>query len=176
MIFLGIIFVLGLISTGLWLTRNKPASHHDRESRIGGAIRTFVFTMIMTVFLIINQCVNWQHHIDDIESLEVIHEETDIYKKRSDNIKAQVAEVLVDKYTEHESGIFDKISGDGIGIYLVKYPELHSHETFSKYADILIDLEDKIYAMELKEVSLRKDISIRERSILILPWFLPDTE
>lgn len=133
----------------------------------------FIFFTV-TIFISIVATTNlYLSQIEDIESLNVIDEEIGIYEQRSDNIKFQIREVLVDKYPEHEKDIMNSLSGNDASIYFVKYPELHTHETFKQYTEILVSLDTKIYDQKLKKVDLKKNISERRRNPWIIGQILP---
>ena len=147
-----------------------------REVRDGGDVMVgfgTVLAVLMAVVMVIVFSASYSRHLDDMESLNIIQDEIELYEQRSDNIKEQVARVLVDRYAEHEQDIFDKLSGDGISVYLVKYPELHAHETFKSYSEMLIGLKDDIYRFRHRELELRKSMRVRERAVHTLRFLLP---
>lgn len=139
------------------------------EMRVPG----FMFFVVTFLGFIIGNTALYQSQIGDIESLNVIDEEIGIYQERSDEIKSQIKEVLIDKYPEHEKDIMKSLSGNEASIYLVKYPELHAHETFKQYTEILVSLDKKIYDQKLKKVDLKKNISERRRNPWIIGQILP---
>lgn len=159
-----------MIPLGIFLGKKD----YDTETSEGFQIAGIVFSLIIFAVGTITIWNSYTNHLEDIEALKIIHDEISIYEERSNSIKTQVASILIEKYSEHEKGIFDKLSGDGIGIYLVKYPELHSHETFKSYCDIMIELEDKIYNKRIDELNLQKSIKIRERGIHTMRILLPN--
>jgi hypothetical protein len=174
MIYLFIIF-LTLICSGIGFALqykyNKVGNSSDNPS--GFAFAGLFVSFCVFIMLVVGFSVDHSDHLEDLESLNVIQEEITIYQTRADEIKAQVAEILVEKYQLHEKEIFKAIAKNNAAVYLVKYPELNTHKTFSQYANILIELDNQIYATQLTEVKLKKSIAVRKRKITTIPALLP---
>ena len=172
MIFL-ILFIIAIIVSliGTKLQRSKKAT---KKFGTGLIITGVVFSILFFIIGIIVFFKTYHNQIEDIESLNIIKDEISIYEKRSNEIKEQVADILIEKYQIHETDIINTMSDNSAAVYLVKYPELHAHETFKKYADILIELDDHIYNKEIEEIKLNREINIRKRAIYTIGSLLPN--
>ncbi|MEX0598580.1 MAG: hypothetical protein WD512_19010 [Candidatus Paceibacterota bacterium] len=132
-----------------------------------------VFAIFFSFAMLVAFGISYTSQIGDIEELNVIEDRIEIYEQRSNNIKNQLKEVLITKYPEHEKSVMKSLSENDASIYLVKYPELHAHETFKQYASTLKSLEDDIYAKSLEKLDLQRNIRERKRNVFYITFLLP---
>jgi len=128
---------------------------------------------VLTAIGIISTSVGNYNQCDQIESYKIIDDEIKLSEERSEDIKSQMYEILVEKYPTHEKNIYENLSGPSASIYLVKYPEMHTHETFKLYSNTLKELEDDIYDKKLNKLSIMKNINVRKRNIGLFQYFIP---
>jgi len=162
-------FILQRKSLKLEAKSDHKKSKDARES----ADVSLAFACISLGLLIACQITNYYNQVNDLERLSVINREIEVHKERAKDITGQLETILVDKYSDHEAKVFESLSGEGISIYLAKYPELNSHKTFMHMSETLTKLSDKEYRSKLKALDLEKDIKSRKRYIHVLPFFLP---
>jgi hypothetical protein len=172
MLFL-ILFIITIIVTLIGIKFERSTSFDKEEFGEGLTIAGALFSIIFFVVGIITFFTTYHKQIETIEKLNTIKDEITVYQKRSNDIKVQVADILIEKYQLHESDIIKAMSDNSAAVYLVKYPELHTHETFKQYADILIQLDDQIYNKEIEEINLKRELKIRKRSIFTIGSLLP---
>lgn len=160
-----IFFIALLLVCGTWFgiaayLHNHPRSRDDYSGGMAAATFVFVIGLIILIGFNISLFIN---QVSDFTKADVIDEKIELLQTRSDNISNSLKEVLVDKYSEHETEIFSEMTGDDITILLVKYPELRASETFINYTDKLFKLENDVYNLKQEKINIVQRTSFRLR-------------
>ena len=144
------------------------------EDWIGGWVGLFVTTIAFGAILFIANFSTDSAQISDIEELRASQERIEIYQNKTTELTNAFEALLSEKYPEHETGIFDKISPDNIEIYLAKYPEIRSGETFINLTDKVLSLNDQLYEEKIYLSGLKQDIRYRLNNPWVFQSFITD--
>jgi len=140
----------------------------------GGWIGLFVVSLIFGAVFFLVQFTTDSSQVSDIEELAATQERIEVYEGKTNALTKAFEDLLSEKYPNHEAGIFDKISPDNIEIYLAKFPEIRSGETFINLTDKVLLLNEQLYAEKIELTDLKQDIRYRLRNPWIFQSFITD--
>ncbi len=169
-LFILVLIAIGLIFLGNYLEeRNRPYDS-DYSAMIGSG---YVFSIVFGLCILISNIIAYTHQINDITELKVIEERRIILKDRAESLSTELNNIL-GKYVTHEGDVFNKLTITDVNLYAVKYPELKSSKLFSEYAGDYKSLYDKIYRLDLNEITLKRNLERRKRyHIHVITFILP---
>ena len=150
------------------------SSENIRDLSMGLSWVLFVginLTSIITHFVLYtNQC-------EELENLNRIKSDKRIFKERAEAFLAQIRNLLVEVYPQHEKDIFTKITSQTATTILSVYPEIKSNETIIHYIDKLIDFDGKSYDCDLYMNKKIENIEVRKRiaKLWVYSGFIPTT-
>lgn len=125
----------------------------------------YVFGFVLFLIGIIIQLVAYYNHLSDMENIKKLAKDKEIYKQQADDLLAEIRLYLIEKFPEHESKIFDKITGNTVDFLAVDYPEIKANETFTKAVKSIVELKGKIYDCDLNINTKTSDLNIRKRAM-----------
>ncbi|OGZ30675.1 MAG: hypothetical protein A2931_02035 [Candidatus Niyogibacteria bacterium RIFCSPLOWO2_01_FULL_45_48] len=163
-------FVCAAMCFSRYNTLKNEGSKTDYDT--GGGILAMI-GMIFVLLAFIFTGAEYYYQLSDIENIKKFQEIESVYKKKADDLSAEFAGYLAQKYPEHEKKIFDKIGPENVQIYLVKYPEIRASETIMKLVEHINKLQSDVYDQQVKMAGARKSIRLRLRNPWILNFVLP---
>jgi len=138
-------------------------------------VLSYIFIIGSLLANIFTHSVFYYNQCENLEKLNEIRADKKTYKKRSEVFLAQLRNLLVEVYPQHEKDIFDKINNQTATTVFTIYPEIKSNETINHYVKQLVDIGDKTYHCDLKMNEIIKNLEFRKRisRIWIYSGFLP---
>ena len=164
--------VLGLVAKSRCAYAGHSGHAGKHDSCIWDTLASIgLVALIFFLFLgTVNQMANYTEQVDDLEEVTRMKNVIKIYDTKATNLAKEFGEYLAVKYPKQEKDIFEKIKPGTIDIYLVKYPEIRSHETIMALVKQLRSLRDDVYDTQIKLEGTLKKLRYRIKS----PWvFIP---
>lgn len=175
-----ILALIFLVPSAIWWWKYKSDTSVDAYKRpcasdkcVASWITLICSLCFFFIFVVIVNAVGYTNQINDIEQIEKIEANKVIFEVRANDLTERLSVLLETKYPEHERAIFENLTPDNAELVFVAYPQLRAIEGFTKLADQIKGLRDKIYAQDVKITEHEKEIRVRDRSIFLLTWLLP---
>lgn len=134
---------------------------------IGGDARPTFLIIGFAAFAIsiIVQIARYWMQCDNIEELQEMKADKEVFKRQCADLLAEVKLYLLEKFPAHELQIFDKISNNTAQFLAIEYPELKTNETFMSAVNKIVSAKGEIYKLERRMNGKIKEIKARKRSI-----------
>ena len=144
------------------------------EDWTGGWVGWIATTIVFTAIFFVTNFASDASQISDVEELRASQERIEIYQNKTNELTNAFEALLSEKYPDHETDIFDKISPDNIEIYFAKYPEIRSGETFINLTDKVLSLNDQLYEEKIYLSGLKQHIRYRLNNPWLFQSFITD--
>lgn len=174
---LGIIF---LVPSFFYWKKHRNEKKRDRyggETESDAAVFSWIiFPLSLLWIFIFVICLNagiYVSQVQDIEQITKYEANKVVYETRATDLTERLSILLETKYPDHERKIFENLTPDNAELVFVAYPQLRAIEGFSKLADQIKGLRDRIYAQDVKIEEKRRAIRVRGRNIFYLTFLLP---
>ncbi len=128
----------------------------------------FVISGVGAIGLVISNGVGYTNQISDQARISQYKENAVIYRTKAERLTEQFKGYLAVQYPKYEKSIFKLIKPNTVGVYVVKYPELHASETIMALVSKIQYLQNSVYDQQLNITQAQKDMRVRRSN----PWFL----
>lgn len=136
-----------------------------------------ILSVAMLIVSIISQICRYWMQSDNIEEIEEMKADREVYKRQCNDLLSEIKIYLIDKFPEHELKVFDKITKNTAQFLAVDYPELKSDETFKKAVDNIVSGKNRIYDIERRMNGKIREIKARKKTIWLTGFpILPDSK
>lgn len=138
-----------------------------------GSIAFIIIAIILAVASIATSGVAWQEQINDFENIKKFEKVGAIYHVKAEALTIEFSKHLAEEYPKHERDIYEKISPDQVGVYLVKYPELKTSETLMALVEQINKLQSDVYDQQVKSEEALQRTRVRLRNPWALRFMIP---
>lgn len=168
------IFMIGVICFVLSSKAEEKISSEFSEFCLMWAILSCLVSILVIGVGIVVNLYAYSSQVYSFENLKMIKANEKIYADKAEALTREFAGYLAEAYPDFEKSVFDKISPEGIDVYLVKYPELKSSETITLLVQEISQMQGARYNQRLVLQQELRDIRYRCKS----PWlfFIPDPD
>lgn len=142
MLILMLCLFMGLVITGIIVYCNSSGDGGIACMSTGSFL-----SLIVAIVLIVGGVT--------ISESKVIDKKIEMFQEENTVIETNIT-TSVEKYLEHEYGIYDSLQGENIEVLLVAYPQIKSDTLVEKQLDVFISNNNKI--RELKEQKLNIEV------------------
>jgi len=150
--------------------RNTGSSYTYEGSMSGAAAIAGIFTFIFALSTLISS----YNQVMDIESLDIVDQKIEVYNDKATQITEKLSLILMDTYADHEKSIFKNMTPDDVSFLFIKYPELNASQTFIELSTHIRELNDALYAEQLKKLDLIRDVRFRKQNPVAITWFIKE--
>ena len=153
----------GLCILRYWVIKKDSGMRSDWS---GGAVFSWAVSIIFLIILVGGTLISYSIQLSDIEELKKIKASETIYKSKAEALTRQFAGYLAEAYPKHERDIFTTIAPEKVSLYMVKYPELQSSQTFVALVAQISKMQNDYYGQQLKAQDILQDMRFRK----VNPW------
>ncbi len=163
-----------LVFTGLcWQRYYANKAKGETTNYDSGGVVLIAIAVFLVAIGFVATGVEYVSQVDDFENVKKFQKVELIYQDKAGVLTQEFAKYLAEKYPKHEKDIFNKISPDKVGLYLVKYPELRASDTMLALVSQINKLQSDVYDQRVKVEQALQQTRVRLRNPWLFTFFIP---